>query len=212
MANFFSASQEEQQEILLSIWQRFKYVIIAFFVLLVVFIVSRDLITESRNERDLETSILFQEYLESEEDMPSSGQELLEVYPETLYSDFVRLNQAKKEFEKGDKDKAINLLQLVIDKHSDSSDQFNPLIAAAQIRLCRIYISKKDYQKVLDVLSNSNVLTASLLELKGDAENELGLYELARVSYMRALQSSPSQTSRTLINMKISDLEGEEIE
>ena len=53
MANFFSASQEEQQEILLSIWQRFKYVIIAFFVLLVVFIVSRDLITESRNERDL---------------------------------------------------------------------------------------------------------------------------------------------------------------
>ena len=212
MANFFSASQEEQQEILLSIWQRFKYVIIAFFVLLVVFIVSRDLITESRNERDLETSILFQEYLESEEDMPSSGQELLEVYPETLYSDFVRLNQAKKEFEKGDKDKAINLLQLVIDKHSDSSDQFNPLIAAAQIRLCRIYISKKDYQKVLDVLSNSNVLTASLLELKGDAENELGLHELARVSYMRALQSSPSQTSRTLINMKISDLEGEEIE
>jgi len=212
MANFFSASQEEQQEILLSIWQRFKYVIIAFFVLLVVFIVSRDLITESRNERDLETSILFQEYLESEEDMPSSGQELLEVYPETLYSDFVRLNQAKKEFEKGDKDKAINLLQLVIDKHSDSSDQFNPLIAAAQIRLCRIYISKKDYQKVLDVLSNSNVLTASLLELKGDAENELGLYELARVSYMRALQSSPSQTSRTLINMKISDLEGEKIE
>ena len=212
MANFFSASQEEQQEILLSIWQRFKYVIIVFFVLLVVFIVSRDFITESRNERDLETSILFQEYLESEEDMPSSGQELLEVYPETLYSDFVRLNQAKKEFEKGDKDKAINLLQLVIDKHSDSSDQFNPLIAAAQIRLCRIYISKKDYQKVLDVLSNSNVLTASLLELKGDAENELGLYELARVSYMRALQSSPSQTSRTLINMKISDLEGEKIE
>ena len=44
MANFFSASQEEQQEILLSIWQRFKYVIIVFFVLLVVFIVSRDFI------------------------------------------------------------------------------------------------------------------------------------------------------------------------
>ena len=58
MANFFSASQEEQQEILLSIWQRFKYVIIAFFVLLVVFIVSRDLITESRNERVMELSLI----------------------------------------------------------------------------------------------------------------------------------------------------------
>ena len=212
MANFFSASQEEQQEILLSIWQRFKYVIIAFFVLLVVFIVSRDLITESRNERDLETSILFQEYLESEEDIPSSGQKLLEEYPETLYSDFVRLNQAKKEFSKGDKEKAIDLLKLLIDRHSDSSHEFNPLVASAKTRLCRIYISEKNYQKVLDILSSSDVLTASLLELKGDAENQLGLYELARVSYMRALQNSPSQTSRSIINMKISNLEGEEIE
>jgi len=212
MANFFSASQEEQIEILLSIWQRFKYVIIGFFILLVVFIVARNYINESRNERDLETSILFQEYLESEEDMPLSGQELLDDYPETLYSDFVRLNQAKKEFSKGEKNKAIDLLQLVIDRHSYSSKEFNPLVAAAKVRLCRIYISKKDYQKVLDTLSNSDVLTASLLELKGDAENELGLYELARVSYMRALQNSPSQTSRTLINMKISDLEGEKIE
>ena len=212
MANFFSASQEEQQEILLSIWQRFKYLIIGFFVLLVVFIVSRDFITESRNERDLETSILFQEYLESEEDMPASGQELLEVYPETLYSDFVRLNQAKKEFSKGEKEKAIDLLKLVIDRHSDSLNEFNPLVAAAKTRLCRIYISQKDYQNVLNTLSNSDMLTASLLELKGDAENQLGLYALARVSYMRALQNSPSQTSRTLINMKISDLEGEKSE
>ena len=212
MANFFSASEEEQQEILLTFWQRFKYVIIGFFVLLIVFIVSRDFITESRNERDLETSVLFQEYLESEEDMPSSGQELLEEYPETLYSDFVRLNQAKKEFSKGEKEKAIDLLKLVIDRHSDSSNAFNPLVASAKTRLCRIYISLKDYQKVLDILSSSDVLTASLLELKGDAENQLGLYELARVSYMTALQNSPSQTSRSIINMKISNLEGEQIE
>ncbi len=212
MANFFSASQEEQQEILLSIWQRFKYAIIGFFVLLTFFIVARDYINESREQRDLETSILFQEYLESDEDMPLSGQQLLDLYPDTLYSDFVRLNQAKKEYSKGEKDKAIDLLQLVINRHLDSSKGFNPLVAAAQLRLCRIYISKQDYQKVLDTLSNSEILTASLLELKGDAENELGRYKLARVSYMRALQNSPSQTSRTLINMKISDLEGEKIE
>ena len=212
MANFFSASQEEQQEILLSIWQRFKYLIIGFFVLLVVFIAARDYVEESRNESDLKTSILFQDYLESDEDSPLSGQELLDTYPETLYSDFVRLNQAKKEFSKGEKDKAIDLLQIVIDRHSDSSEEFNPLVTAAKVRLCRIYISKKEYQRVLDALSNSEVLTASLLELKGDAENALGQYELARVSYMRALQNSPSQTSRALINMKISDIEGEKVE
>jgi len=212
MANFFSASQEEQQEILLSIWQRFKYAIIGFGVLLTVFIVARDYINDSRNERELKTSLLFQEYLDSEEDMPSSGKELLEAYPESLYSDFVRLNQAKKEFSKGESDQAIDLLEFVINRHYDASEVFNPLVAAAQTRLCRIYISKKDYQKVLDILSDSGVLTASLYELKGDAENKLGQYELARVSYMRALQNSPSQTSRALINMKISDLAGEEIE
>ncbi len=86
------------------------------------------------------------------------------------------------------------------------------MVASAKTRLCRIYISLKDYQKVLDILSSSDVLTASLLELKGDAENQLGLYELARVSYMTALQNSPSQTSRSIINMKISNLEGEQIE
>ena len=212
MANFFSASQEEQQEIILSIWQRFKYLFIGFFVLLIVFIVGRDYLNESRDERELKTSILFQQYLESDADMPSSGSELLEVYPETLYADFVRLNQAKKEFAKGEKDNAEILLKLVIDRHTDSSNEFNPLVAAAQTRLCRIYFSNKEYQKVLDTLSNSESLTASLLELKGDAENALGDQELARVSYMRALQNSPSQTSRTLINMKISDLAGEKIE
>ena len=212
MANFFSASQEEQQEIILSFWERFKYLIIGFFILLIVFIIGRDYLNDSRNERELKTALLFQKYLESDSDMPSSGSELLEVYPESLYADFVRLNQAKKEFSKGEKDKAEVLLKLVIDRHADSPSAFNPLVAAAQTRLSRIYISKKEYQKVLDALSKTEVLTASLFELKGDAENALGKYELARASYMRALQNSPSQTSRALINMKISDLVGEKIE
>tara|TARA_Y100001960_G_scaffold330752_1_gene425704 strand:- start:29 stop:667 length:639 start_codon:yes stop_codon:yes gene_type:complete len=212
MANFFSASQEEQQEIILSIWHRFKYLIVGFFILLIIFIVSRDYIVDVKEKREEKTASLFQEYLESDEEKPSSGLELLNDYPDSLYSDFVRLNQAKKEFSKGEMDKAEDLLQLVLDRHSDSSEGFNPLVAAAQTRLCRIYISKKEYQKVLDTLSNMEVLTASLLEIKGDVENELGQYELARVSYTKALQNSPSQTSRALISMKISDLQGDEIE
>tara|TARA_Y100001970_G_scaffold215422_1_gene263553 strand:+ start:1406 stop:2044 length:639 start_codon:yes stop_codon:yes gene_type:complete len=212
MANFFSASQEEQQEILLSIWHRFKYLIVGCFLFLIVFIGTRDYIKDSKEDMELNTSLLFQDYLESDEDMSSSGEELLSKYPKSLYSDFVRLSEAKKEFSKGQMQKAEDLLWLVINRHHNSPEAFNPLVAAAQTRLCRIYISKKEYQKVLDTLSNTEVLTASLFELKGDAENKLGQYELARVSYMRALQNSPSQTSRALLNMKISDLEGEKIE
>ena len=33
MANFFSASQEEQQEILLTLWNKFRYLIIAALIL-----------------------------------------------------------------------------------------------------------------------------------------------------------------------------------
>ncbi len=212
MANFFSASQEEQQELLLSIWHRFKYLIIASFILLTVSIVARDYITDSREARDFQLAVLFQKYLESDENMNGPGKELLDTYPETLYSDFVRLSEAKREFSRGEDDKAIDLLQIIINKHSNVSQEFNPLVAAAQTRICRIYISQKEYQKALDTLSKSQVLTASLLELKGDSESALGKFELARVSYLRALQNSPSQTSRALINMKISDLEGETID
>ena len=38
-------------------------------------------------------------------------------------------------------DKAEDLLELVIERHSNSSENFNPLVAAAQTRLCKIYIS-----------------------------------------------------------------------
>ena len=57
--------------------------------------------------------------------------------------------QAKKEFSKGEKEKAIDLLTLLIERHSDSSNEFNPLVTAAKTRLCRIYMSQKDYQKVI---------------------------------------------------------------
>ena len=76
-----------------------------------------------------------QEYLESDEDMPLSGQKLLELYPETFYSDLVRLNQAKKEFTKGENDKAIDLLKLVIERNFISSEPLPSLIISLMFPL-----------------------------------------------------------------------------
>ena len=59
MANFFSASQEEQQEILLSFWQRFKYLIILALLAVVAWIVGRDYFIASSQEKDLETASLY---------------------------------------------------------------------------------------------------------------------------------------------------------
>ena len=49
MANFFSASQEEQQEILLTLWNKFRYLIIAALISVVLFILGRDYFVDSSN-------------------------------------------------------------------------------------------------------------------------------------------------------------------
>ena len=209
MANFFSASQEEQQEILLSFWQRFKYLIILALLAVVAWIVGRDYFIASSQEKDLETASLYQAYLEADDQ--ESGLKLLNSYEDTAYADFVRLNEAKKSFQSGESNKAIELLQAVIENNT-SLNEFNPLEAAARTRLAKIYLENEDYTSVLSLYQNSNELSSTMLEQRADAENALGQFSNARASYMLALQNSTNQASRALINMKISDLEGEDLE
>ncbi len=209
MANFFSASQEEQQEILLSFWQRFKYLIILALLAVVAWIVGRDYFIASSQEKDLQTASLYQAYLEADDQ--ESGLKLLNSYEDTAYADFVRLNEAKKSFQSGESNKAIELLQAVIENNT-SLNEFNPLEAAARTRLAKIYLENEDYTSVLSLYQNTNELTSTMLEQRADAENALGQFSNARASYMLALQSSTNQASRALINMKISDLEGEDLE
>jgi len=209
MANFFSASQEEQQEILLSFWQRFKYLIILALLAVVAWIVGRDYFIASSQEKDLEIASLYQAYLEADDQ--ESGLKLLNSYEDTAYADFVRLNEAKRSFQNGESNKAIELLQAVIENNT-SLNEFNPLEAAARTRLAKIYLENEDYTSVLSLYQNSNELTSTMLEQRADAENALGQFSNARASYMLALQNSTNQASRALINMKISDLEGEDLE
>ena len=210
MANFFSASQEEQQEILLTFWQRFKVLIIGAFLAIAVIIVGRDFLISTSNENDFITATLYQQYLETDDE--SSGNQILDNYPDSIYSDFVRLNEAKKNFINQEIEQAIDLLEAVIANNPSSSVEFNPIRAAAQTRLAKIYLQEEDYEKIISVFGENQVLTSSMYELIGDAENNLGKYSEARKNYMLALQNSTNQASRALINMKISDLEGGEIE
>ena len=209
MANFFSASQEEQQEILLSFWQRFKYLIIFAFVAIVLSIVGSDYITSSSQEEDFETASLYQSYLETDDQ--DVGKRIIDTYSDSVYADFVRLNEAKRNFQNDDSLKAIELLKTVINNNANV-EEFNPLQAAAKIRLAKIYLDNQDFNEVLSLFESTDQLTSTMLEQKADAENALGQFNKARASYMLALQNSTNQSSMALINMKISDLEGEEIE
>ena len=208
MSNFFSASQEEQQEILLAFWEKFKYLIIFALISITATIAGRDYFISSSNERDFKTASLYQSYLESN-DM-EMGKQILNSYPDSIYSDFVRLNEAKRSFENNKLNEAIDSLKIVIENNSE--DQFNPLQVAAKTRLAKIYLDNADYDQVISLFESSNELTSTMYELKGDAEKNLGQSAEARMSYMLALQTNTNQASKALINMKISDLEGETFE
>ena len=101
---------------------------------------------------------------------------------------------------------------MCIRDRSNSEDQFNPLQVAAKTRLAKIYLDSANYDQVISLFESSNELTSTMYELKGDAENKLGQSAEARMSYMLALQTNTNQASKALINMKISDLEGEAFE
>ena len=60
---------------------------------------------------------------------------------------------------------------------------------------------------VVDLLRDEQALTASLYEVKGDAEKSLNQISEAKLSYLQALELSNSQPIRSLISMKISDLQ-----
>ena len=210
MANFFSASQEEQQEILLTIWERFKYLIILTFISVILLIGGRDYFLSSSNEKDYAIASIYQSYLESND--AEIGEQILSIYPNSVYSDFVRLNEAKRSFEAENADEAILLLQSIISNNPSSVEYYNPLKAAAKTRLAKIYLENNNYNEVISMLTNTDELTATMLEMKGDAENGLGQFSAARTNYLLALQKSNNQSSRALISMKISDLEGDEIE
>jgi len=209
MANFFSASEEEQQEILLGFWERFKYLIILAFITIILAIVGRDYFISSSQQQDLETATLYQAYLESDDKL--IGEKVVNAFPDSIYADFVRLNEAKRSFQNDDSVTAVELLKTIINNNADTGE-FNPLHAAAKTRLAKIYLDNEQFDEVLSLMESTSELTATMLEQKADAENALGQFDKARESYMLALQNSTNQASMTLISMKISDLEGEEIE
>jgi len=212
MANFFSASQEEQQEILLNFWQRYKYLLVAALVIIALSIVGRDYFQNTSLENSLDSASLYQEYIEAESNQSDLGESFLQKYPDSIYSDFVLLNEAKKNYLEGKPVIAADLLKSIIQSRESSSNAYDPIIAAAQTRLAKIYLEQENYEDVLAVFEFNDEMTSTMHELQGDAYNGLKKFSLAKTSFMLALQNSANQTARAIINMKISDLEIEDVE
>ena len=175
----------------------------------VLFILYRDYSISTFNDEQLESAKIYNDFLNSSSDeKEAKAKQIIDLYSDTLYADFSALHLAKIAVEEKNLEEAKQNLNLVITRSSSSrKSSFNPLKSIAKLRLSRIYLEEGNAEGVLDLLENEETLTASLYEVKGDAESSLNRIGEAKLSYIQALELSNSQPIKSLISMKISDLQ-----
>jgi len=208
MANFFSASPEEQIDLLSVWWDKYKYILGILLVASVIFIVYRDYSISSSNVNEFESARLYDDFLSSTlTDKKTKAKEIIDLYSDTLYADFAALHLAKIGVEESNLEQAEQHLNWVIARSSSWDSKFNPVRSIAKLRLAKIFLEQDSPQAALDLLKEEKTLTASLFEVRGDAERSLNQINKAKLSYLQALELSNSQPIKSLISMKISDLQ-----
>tara|TARA_B110000196_G_scaffold90986_1_gene78800 strand:+ start:2363 stop:2998 length:636 start_codon:yes stop_codon:yes gene_type:complete len=208
MANFFSASPEEQIDLLSVWWDKYKYLLGMVLAASVIFIVYRDYSISSSNVNEFESARLYDDFLSSTlTDKKTKAKEIIDLYSDTLYADFAALHLAKISVEESNLEQAEQHLNWVIARSSSWDSKFNPVRSIAKLRLAKIFLEQDSPQAALDLLKEEQTLTASLFEVRGDAERSLNQINKAKLSYLQALELSNSQPIKSLISMKISDLQ-----
>ena len=65
---------------------------------------------------------------------------------------------------------------------------------------------EKKFKESLDLLEAIEDKTASIYELIGDCYVYLGANDNARINYLKAMEASPSESVKSIIKMKLSDI------
>lgn len=125
-------------------------------------------------------------------------------YAKSPYADVAALTLAKQAVDAKDYDKATEQLNWVI-----THGKHKALKQIASLRLARILLAQKQYEKGLSALETmkDSSFEPMAAELRGDLYLAKGERERARMSYTKALQDVPKQTlTHALIQMKLNDI------
>ena len=96
----------------------------------------------------------------------------------------------------------------MLEKHSSTwNKNFDPIESTVRQRLARVLIEDNKPKEALDIVIATDIFDQALYEIKGDAENLLGLKEEAKLSYLQAIASAQNQSIQALLRMKLADLE-----
>ena len=207
-----TSSEEENTEFLANIWNKYKYLLILAITLVVAGILGWESLSKSQTSSEQIVSDLYKSYIDikdkPDEDSGVLAAEIIKSYPNTLYADLVTLHLAKLEVDKNNLGEATKYLQGLLEKHSSTwNKNFDPIESTARQRLARVLIEDNKPKEALDIVIATDIFDQVLYEIKGDAENLLGLKEEAKLSYLQAIASTQNQSIQALLRMKLADLE-----
>ena len=207
-----SSTEEENTEFLSSLWGSYKYLLLLSLILLGGGIIgweywSQNKVTKLQNSSDMYESFI-NALNDSELDQKVLAEEIVQKYPNSLYADLVTFHLAKIFVDQNDLNKAEEYLRWILDRHDSKWDSdFDPIEVTARLRLARVLIANENPEKAIEVIEYSQTLNGSLYEVKGDAEEQLGQFSQAKLSYLKALESTQSQSIQALLKMKLANLD-----
>ncbi len=207
-----SSTEEENTEFLSSLWDKYKYLILLSLVLLGAGIFGWESWSQNRLSNLQDSADMYESFINSLNDDDLDQQvlanQIIKKYPNTLYADLVTFHLAKISVEEEDLSKAEEHLMWILQRHDSKwRSGFDPIEATARLRLARVLIANDNSNKALEIISESENMSSALHEVKGDAEEKLGLYAEAKLSYLKALESNQSQSVEAILKMKLANLD-----
>ena len=207
-----SSTEEENTEFLSSLWDTYKYLILLSLVLLGAGIFGWESWSQNRISNLQDSANMYESFINSlnDEDLDQKvlANQIIKKYPNTLYADLVTFHLAKISVEEEDLNKAEEHLTWILQRHDSKwGSDFDPIEATARLRLARVLIANNNSNNALEIINESENMSSSLLEVKGDAEEKLGFYAEAKLSYLKALESNQSQSVEAILKMKLANLD-----
>ena len=207
-----SSTEEENTEFLSSLWDSYKYLILVSVILFGVGIFGWESWSQNRLSNLQDSADMYELFINSlnddELDQKVLADQIIKKYTNTLYADLVTFHLAKISVEEEDLNKAEEHLMWILQRHDSKwGSDFDPIEATARLRLARVLIANDNSNKALEIINESENMSSSLHEVKGDAEEKLGSYAEAKLSYLKALESNQSQSVEAILKMKLANLD-----
>ncbi|KTC64973.1 transmembrane protein (plasmid) [Legionella adelaidensis] len=202
-------TEQEQIEAIKKWWQRYNGVITVIASLILLAIAGYKYWNWHQAKVAQEASNAYEHLIVAFSNQDNKGvrayaNQLLKEYNETVYADAARLTLAKLYTSREKYQDAITQLDYVA-KHS----KMTAFQQVAKIRMARILIADKSYDKALSELSqiNDTAYSSVVNEIKGDVYAETGKYFEAIAAYRKAINEVQTQgMGNVFLEMKTNEL------